>query len=98
MPDKADKTAVAHLAGSLAVPAWVAVPFAPDWRWLRVREDTPWYPTTRLFRQPRRGDWGPVFERIARELAERVAAEARGLGGEAATPEGAGRPSPSAGN
>lgn len=66
-------TSIAHLAGALAVPVWVAIPFAPDWRWLLEREDSPWYPTMRLFRQTERGDWRSVFERIARALAARVA-------------------------
>lgn len=61
-------TALAHLAGALGVPAWVALPFAPDWRWQLDREDSPWYPTLRLFRQKRRGDWGAVFSRLAAEL------------------------------
>jgi Flp pilus assembly protein TadD len=61
-------TAVAHLAGALAVPVWVALPFAPDWRWLLGREDSPWYPTMRLFRQTRQGDWSGVFKRIAEAL------------------------------
>ncbi len=65
-------TAVAHLAGGLGVPTWVALAFAPDWRWLLDREDSPWYPTVRLFRQKRFGDWDDVFERMGRELiAER---------------------------
>ena len=61
-------TAIAHLAGALAVPVWVALPFAPDWRWLLDRDDSPWYPTMRLFRQPSFGDWPPVFARMAEEL------------------------------
>jgi Flp pilus assembly protein TadD len=62
-------TAAAHLAGALAVPVWVALPFACDWRWLRDREDSPWYPTMRLFRQNQAGSWDEVFERMARELS-----------------------------
>lgn len=69
-------TSIAHLAGSLAVPVWVALPFAPDWRWLLEREDSPWYPTMRLFRQSERGDWRSVFERMAAALAQRVSAPA----------------------
>jgi tetratricopeptide (TPR) repeat protein len=61
-------TATAHLAGALAVPVWVALPFLPDWRWLMDREDSPWYPTMRLFRQTAPGDWQGVFERVANEL------------------------------
>jgi hypothetical protein len=68
---------VAHLAGALGVPVWVALPFAPDWRWLRVREDSPWYPSMRLFRQVERGNWDPVFDRIAREVERRVASPPR---------------------
>lgn len=58
-------TSIAHLAGALAVPTWVALPFAPDWRWMLNRDDTPWYPTMRLFRQSRRAGWDEVFHRIA---------------------------------
>ncbi|HLJ94023.1 MAG TPA: tetratricopeptide repeat protein [Gemmataceae bacterium] len=58
-------SAVAHLAGALAIPVWVALPFAPDWRWLQGREDSPWYPSMRLFRQRERGQWTDVFARIA---------------------------------
>src|SRR5262249_38603289 len=67
-------TAAAHLAGALGVPVWVALPFIPDWRWLLDREDSPWYPSMRLFRQTERGNWAEVFERIARALQEKVAA------------------------
>ncbi|HUY35433.1 MAG TPA: FkbM family methyltransferase [Pirellulales bacterium] len=62
-------SAMAHLAGALAVPVWIALPFSPDWRWMLARDDSPWYPTARLFRQQKLGQWAPVFERMARELA-----------------------------
>jgi tetratricopeptide (TPR) repeat protein len=65
-------TAVAHLAGALGVPVWLALTFAPEWRWLLEREDSPWYPSMRLFRQTRRGDWEGVFRRMAGELRQRV--------------------------
>jgi tetratricopeptide (TPR) repeat protein len=61
-------TAVAHLAGALAAPTWVALKRVPDWRWMLDRSDSPWYPTMRLFRQSRRGDWASVFSEIKREL------------------------------
>ncbi len=66
-------TALAHLAGALGVPVWVALAFAPDWRWLLEREDSPWYPSMRLFRQPKLRDWDDVFVRIASALQERIA-------------------------
>ncbi|CAO3423708.1 tetratricopeptide repeat protein [Azospirillum endophyticum] len=62
-------TGPAHLAGALGVPLWVALPFSPDWRWLTGRDDSPWYPTARLFRQPVPGDWLAVAGRMAAELA-----------------------------
>jgi tetratricopeptide (TPR) repeat protein len=65
-------TAVAHLAGALGVPVWVALPLVPDWRWLLEREDSPWYPTARLFRQDDGGDWSGVFERMAEVLRQRL--------------------------
>ena len=61
-------TAPAHLAGAMARPTWILLPFAPDWRWMLDRIDSPWYPTVRLFRQQRWGDWDSVFERVAEEL------------------------------
>lgn len=64
-------TAAAHLAGALGKPTWILLPFAADWRWLTGRNDTPWYPTARLFRQSRRGDWGGVVADVAAALAAR---------------------------
>jgi len=57
-------TSIPHVAGALGVPVWLALPFAPDWRWLLDRKDSPWYPTMRLFRQTTRGDWTGVFSEI----------------------------------
>ena len=61
-------SAPAHLAGALGVPVWVALPFASDFRWFLDREDSPWYPTMRLFRQRKPGRWPDVFERMAAEV------------------------------
>lgn len=61
-------TSVAHLAGALNRPLWVLIPYLPDWRWLLERDDSPWYPSARLFRQPRAGEWNEVFERVRSEL------------------------------
>jgi tetratricopeptide (TPR) repeat protein len=66
-------TSIAHLAGAMGVPAWVLLPVAPDWRWLLGREDSPWYPSLRLFRQKRIHDWASVFERIVEALQGLVA-------------------------
>jgi FkbM family methyltransferase len=63
-------TAVAHLAGALGKPVWTLLPWVADWRWLRDRDDTPWYPTMRLFRQTHLGDWTEVFEQIKQALEE----------------------------
>ena len=65
-------SAPAHLAGGLGVRVWVALPFAPDWRWLLERSDNPWYPTMRLFRQSAPGDWTGVFQNIVDELSKMV--------------------------
>jgi Tfp pilus assembly protein PilF len=61
----------AHLAGALGVPVWLALPSVCDWRWMSDRDDSPWYPTMRLFRQRRFGDWPEVFRRMATELEQR---------------------------
>lgn len=63
-------TAPCHLAGALGVPVWIPLPVIPDWRWLLGRDDSPWYPTARLFRQERPGDWSSVFQRMATALAQ----------------------------
>lgn len=62
-------TSSAHLAGALGVPVWTLLPFSPDWRWMLGREDTPWYPGMRLFRQSAPGDWPAVLARVAQQLA-----------------------------
>jgi Flp pilus assembly protein TadD len=66
-------TGLAHLAGALGRPVWIALPKAPDWRWFLGREESPWYPTARLFRQSEQGCWGPVFDRLAAALEEKIA-------------------------
>jgi len=68
-------TAVAHLAGALARPVWMAVAALPDWRWLRRGSRTPWYPTMRLYRQKKLSKWKDVFARMARDLKNGVGAE-----------------------
>ncbi len=65
-------TAVAHLAGAMGKPLLLLLPFAADFRWLRERSDSPWYPTARLFRQQQFGDWTGAVEALSRELQRRV--------------------------
>ena len=67
-------TSIAHLAGALARPVWVALKNAAEWRWMTEREDSPWYPTMRLFRQPTRGAWAEVFDAMAGALSQTLAA------------------------
>jgi len=62
--------AIAHLAGTLGKPVWVLLPWLPDWRWQLERDDSPWYPSARLFRQPAPGEWAPTFNRIRSALQE----------------------------
>lgn len=66
-------TAIAHLAGALGANSWVLLPFIPDWRWMLDRDDSPWYPSIRLFRQQSRGDWNGVIEEVCKELASQTA-------------------------
>jgi tetratricopeptide (TPR) repeat protein len=61
-------TSVAHLAGAMGIATWILLPYAPDWRWFLDRDDSPWYPTVRLFRQTRPGDWSSVMARLAKAL------------------------------
>jgi tetratricopeptide (TPR) repeat protein len=65
-------TSMVHLAGALGRPVWVAMVHPSEWHWLRDRTDSPWYPTLRLFRQEKSGEWGPVFRRMAAELRQKV--------------------------
>ena len=76
-------SAPAHLAGALGLPAWTLLPGVPHWCWMLGREDSPWYPTMRLLRQEKSGDWAPVIARAARELKALVTA-LRPLGARAA--------------
>jgi hypothetical protein len=62
-------TSVVHLAGALGRPVWTLLPYSPDWRWLLDRDDSPWYPTMRLFRQTAARDWAGVVDRVRTELA-----------------------------
>ncbi|MCD6395283.1 MAG: glycosyltransferase, partial [Planctomycetes bacterium] len=61
-------TSVIHLAGAMGKPVWTLLPFMPDWRWMMEKQDCPWYPTMRLFRQERPGNWHGLFEQLAHML------------------------------
>ena len=71
-------TSMGHLAGAMAKPAWIMIPKAADWRWMLDREDSPWYPTLRLFRQAKPGEWDPVLDGLRGALANFLAASAAG--------------------
>jgi ADP-heptose:LPS heptosyltransferase len=67
-------TSVVHLAGALGRPTWLLLPYQPDWRWLLDRDDSPWYPTVRLFRQTATREYGSVVDRVRTELLAMVSA------------------------
>ncbi len=71
-------TAVVHLAGAMGRPVWTLLPFMPDWRWLLDRDDSPWYPSMRLFRQKAAGEWPGVIKRLTAEIIKQAAKSARG--------------------
>jgi Flp pilus assembly protein TadD len=77
-------TAVAHLAGGIGLRVWVAIPYSSDWRWLSGRDDSPWYPTMRLFRQTTLGEWDDVFHRISAALDNELRRNAAARDGAAA--------------
>jgi ADP-heptose:LPS heptosyltransferase len=72
-------SAVAHLTGAMGKPLFLLLPLGADFRWLRERTDSPWYPTARLFRQPRFGDWESAIDSLAQELRARFVAQACNL-------------------
>ena len=61
-------TSVAHLAGAMGKPCWTLLKTDADWRWMRDRDDSPWYPSMRLYRQPTAGDWPSVIDRVIRDF------------------------------
>ena len=65
-------TSVPHLAGAMGKPVWLLLSFAPDWRWLPDRDECPWFPTMRLFRQTQPGDWDPVVSAVYKTLKNHV--------------------------
>jgi hypothetical protein len=66
----------AHLAGALNVPVWVMIQAEADWRWMEKRSDSPWYPSMKLFRQEKQGEWGSVIRRIVSDLKTMVSVKA----------------------
>jgi hypothetical protein len=61
-------TSLAHLSASLGKRTWILLPYTPDWRWMQDREDSPWYPTAKLYRQMAPGQWDEVFQRVGADL------------------------------
>jgi ADP-heptose:LPS heptosyltransferase len=70
-------TSVAHLAGALGRPTWILLPYTPDYRWLLDREDSPWYPSARLFRQGESRDYADVIDRVRTELIAMISGKVR---------------------
>ena len=68
-------TSVAHLAGAMGKPVWILLPYNPDWRWLLDRNDSPWYPSARLFRQQQIGNWAAVIDQVENELRSVIGRE-----------------------
>jgi ADP-heptose:LPS heptosyltransferase len=68
-------TSVAHLSAALGRPTWILLPYVPDYRWLLDRDDSPWYPTVRLFRQTESCDYAPVLDRVRTELSTQISAQ-----------------------
>jgi ADP-heptose:LPS heptosyltransferase len=73
-------TSMAHLAGAVGCPTWVFLPYCPDWRWLLEREDSPWYPQMRLWRQESPGDWSAPLRRVREALLARESVCCPGTG------------------
>jgi hypothetical protein len=69
---------VAHLAGALGAPVWILLPFVADWRWMTARNDSPWYPTARFFRQTTRGQWDAPIESVRHALLNLVSKGSHG--------------------
>ena len=67
-------TSVIHLAGALGRPTWTLLPYTPDYRWLLDRDDSPWYPTMRLYRQTKAGEWADVLDRVRADMIEHTIA------------------------
>jgi ADP-heptose:LPS heptosyltransferase len=70
-------TSIVNLAGALGRPVWILLSSNSDWRWLLDRTDSPWYPTARLFRQDKSGDWASAVDKVCAELAKTLAGQAR---------------------